>query len=432
MLKNLKTSNKLALIIAIPMIGLIFFTINLTLEKFSLVNQMTSLFQLSDVAVKSSSLVHELQKERGLSAGFLGSKGGQFFAEIKMQRAETDNTINRLKMFLEKRQSKHFAQDIQNKMKTIFVKLKLIEAKRRLIDDLKSSVEEALFYYTQIIELLLANINHLSTQIIHAELSNQFLAYINILQVKEKAGIERATLNNALSQGYFAQGAYEKFVSLIEAQKIFIGNFFFVATSIQKERYRETMQGKFIIGVDEIRKKLLAHHSNKHSSHFFSVTPIHWWRMATGRIEFFKVMEYHISSELKTTVLKLKQSALFIFIFHLTITGGMILFTLFYGNSTLKAIEQAYARFVPNEFLHLLNKKRILDIQLGNHKEMEMTVLFSDIRSFTSLSEQMSPQENFYFLNSYLGEMGPIIEKHQGFIDKYIGDAIMALLWHYL
>lgn len=427
MLKNIKTSHKLALIIAIPMIGLIFFTINLTLEKLSLVNQMTSLSQLSDVGVKSSSLVHELQKERGLYAGFLGSKGGRFSAEIKMQRAKTDNTINRLKMFLEKRQGKHFAQDIQDNMKTIFDKLKLIGAKRQLIDDLNISVEEELFYYTEIIELLLANINHLSTRIIHVELSNRFLAYINILRVKEKAGIERATLNNALSQDYFAQCAYEKFVSLIEAQNIFIGNFFFVATSIQKACYRETMQGEFIIGVDEIRKKVLVHHSNKRSSHSFSVTPTHWWRMATGRIELFKVMEDQISSKLKTTVLNLKQSALFMFIFHLTITGCMILFTLFYGNSTLKTIEQAYARFVPNEFLRLLNKKRILDIQLGNYKEMEMTVLFSDIRSFTSLSEQMSPQENFDFMNSYLGEMSPIIETHQGFIDKYIGDAIMAL-----
>jgi hemerythrin len=409
------------------MIGLIFFTINITLEKLNLVNQMTSLSQLSDIGVKSSSLVHELQKERGLSAGFLGSKGVQFSAEIKKQRAKTDDTINELKMFLKKLQSKRFAQDIQDNMKTIFDKLKLIEAKRQLIDGLKISVENELFYYTGIIKLLLANINQLSTRIIHVELSNQFLAYINIVQVKERAGIERATLNNALSQDYFAQGAYEKFISLVEAQNIFIGNFFFVATFTQKTRYRETMQGEFIIGVDKIRKKVLAHYSNKRSNDSFNVTPIHWWQMATGRIALFKVMEDHISSELKSAVLKLKQSAFFMFIFHLTITGGMILFTLFYGYSTLKVIEQAYARFVPNEFLRLLNKKRILDIQLGNQKEMEMTVLFSDIRSFTSLSEQMSPQENFDFLNTYLGEMGPIIEKHQGFIDKYIGDAIMAL-----
>jgi len=58
---------------------------------------------------------------------------------------------------------------------------------------------------------------------------------------------------------------------------------------------------------------------------------------------------------------------------------------------------------------------------------MNMTVLFSDIRSFTTLSEKMSPQDNFSFINAYLKEMGPIIREYNGFIDKYIGDVIMAL-----
>ncbi|NNM93614.1 MAG: adenylate/guanylate cyclase domain-containing protein, partial [Candidatus Eremiobacteraeota bacterium] len=56
-----------------------------------------------------------------------------------------------------------------------------------------------------------------------------------------------------------------------------------------------------------------------------------------------------------------------------------------------------------------------------------MTVLFSDIRNFTRLSEAMTPTENFEFLNSYLKNVTPIIRTHHGFIDKYIGDAIMAL-----
>ena len=66
-------------------------------------------------------------------------------------------------------------------------------------------------------------------------------------------------------------------------------------------------------------------------------------------------------------------------------------------------------------------------MQLGDHVLKEMTVLFSDIRSFTALSEQMSPEENFRFVNSYLERMEPVIRQHRGFIDKYIGDAIMAL-----
>lgn len=90
-------------------------------------------------------------------------------------------------------------------------------------------------------------------------------------------------------------------------------------------------------------------------------------------------------------------------------------------------LTNAYARFVPHEFLKFLGRETIIDVQLGDQIQQEMTILFSDIRSFTTLSETMSPQENFNFINAYLNRVSPIIRKHQGFIDKYIGDAIMAL-----
>ena len=63
----------------------------------------------------------------------------------------------------------------------------------------------------------------------------------------------------------------------------------------------------------------------------------------------------------------------------------------------------------------------------GDAVEREITVTFSDIRAFTTLSEKMTPEENFNFLNSYLSRVGPVIRQHGGFIDKYIGDAVMAL-----
>jgi len=89
--------------------------------------------------------------------------------------------------------------------------------------------------------------------------------------------------------------------------------------------------------------------------------------------------------------------------------------------------QKAYNRFVPHQFFSLLEKKNIMDVQLGDQLEKTMTILFSDIRSFTTLSESMSPQQNFNFINSYLREMEPVIGEHHGMIDKYVGDAIMAL-----
>ncbi len=96
-------------------------------------------------------------------------------------------------------------------------------------------------------------------------------------------------------------------------------------------------------------------------------------------------------------------------------------------SAQLEALLDAYGRFVPQDFLRYLDKKSVLDVKLGDQVQKEMTVLFSDIRSFTELSETMSPAENFNFLNSYLSRVGPEIRAYHGFIDKYIGDAIMAL-----
>lgn len=95
--------------------------------------------------------------------------------------------------------------------------------------------------------------------------------------------------------------------------------------------------------------------------------------------------------------------------------------------SNISKMNEAYFRFVPKQFLEILGKESITEIQLGDQIQKEMSVLFTDIREFTALSEQMTPKETFDFLNDYLSQMEPVIARNHGFIDKYIGDSIMAL-----
>jgi hemerythrin len=88
---------------------------------------------------------------------------------------------------------------------------------------------------------------------------------------------------------------------------------------------------------------------------------------------------------------------------------------------------KSYRRFLPHQFMKLLGKNSVSDIQLGDSIELNMTILFSDIRGFTSLSESMTPQETFEFINAYLKEMEPALFESHGFIDKYIGDGILGI-----
>jgi class 3 adenylate cyclase len=88
---------------------------------------------------------------------------------------------------------------------------------------------------------------------------------------------------------------------------------------------------------------------------------------------------------------------------------------------------QTVHRFIPREFLDMLERKTLADVKLGDHVLRDMTVFFSDIRDFTQLSERLTPAENFSFLTSYLRNVTPIIRECGGFVDKYLGDGVMAL-----
>ena len=94
---------------------------------------------------------------------------------------------------------------------------------------------------------------------------------------------------------------------------------------------------------------------------------------------------------------------------------------------TQRKMADSFRRFVPQQFLEILGKKSILEIGMGEQVQRTMSILFSDIRSFTTISEQMTPKANFDFINRYLEFVGPAVIENGGFIDKYIGDAIMAL-----
>lgn len=96
-------------------------------------------------------------------------------------------------------------------------------------------------------------------------------------------------------------------------------------------------------------------------------------------------------------------------------------------DAELQATFAVTQRFVPNELLQMLGHDHIRSVRLGDQVERQMAVMFCDIRSFTSISERMDPASNFAFINDFLGVIGPVIRSHNGFVDKYLGDAVMAV-----
>jgi adenylate cyclase len=127
----------------------------------------------------------------------------------------------------------------------------------------------------------------------------------------------------------------------------------------------------------------------------------------------------------------LVQAGLLVFLFSIS-----ILITRSFAASFAKAESlseelargnKAMRRFVPAEFLARLGKSSIEQVSLGDHAAEDLTVLFADIRRFSSISERLSPEDTFKFINHYLARVSPAIRAHGGFVDKYMGDGIMAL-----
>ena len=93
----------------------------------------------------------------------------------------------------------------------------------------------------------------------------------------------------------------------------------------------------------------------------------------------------------------------------------------------IKATNTEYEKYIPKQFIKYLGKKSVLDLVVGTQVKKEVTTLFCDIRNSSQVSTSLSLEENFSYLNSYLNTVSPIIKKYNGFIDKYLGDGIMAV-----
>jgi adenylate cyclase len=90
-------------------------------------------------------------------------------------------------------------------------------------------------------------------------------------------------------------------------------------------------------------------------------------------------------------------------------------------------ISEKFRLFVPEQYLNRIAPKGVESIQLGNAREEEITVVFCDIRGFTAIAESQTTRETFEWLNAFFSQMSQAITAHHGFVDKFLGDAILAV-----
>ena len=220
-LSNRPIGLRIAVTLLLPVLGLVFFAGAMVLERRAVMAEMAALERLAAVAPDISAVVHELQKERGASAGFIGAKGGAFASPLDAQRRETDAAIGRLRDPLAAFDAKAYGADFVRRLEAQRSRLGELAGVRTKVSDFSMPMGEMAGWYTTTIGGLLDVIGTMGTLSQDADITRSITAYIAFLQAKERAGIERAMGSNGFSAGAFAPAVYQRYVGLIAEQTAF-------------------------------------------------------------------------------------------------------------------------------------------------------------------------------------------------------------------
>jgi methyl-accepting chemotaxis protein len=299
---NLSFRKKIFGLLTLPVIGFFWLSISSIIESAAIKNEMSIISPLTKLSIEYSELVHELQKERGMTAGFLGSKGAKFTKKLQNQRLNTDQKRQKQKVFWDK--NEFDLDEILQLNTAITQELQKLKSIRQQVDSQSISLSNALAYYTQLNKKLI------SVAIINAGISSDALitketiAYYNFLQGKERAGIERAVLSNTFAKNQFGEGLYAKFITLVSEQNTYFDNFKQLSNQQGQEYFEQQLNNSTVKEVLKLRTVA------KNQQSDFGIDAEYWFAQSTGRIGQLKKIENYLSNEILVLV-ENKQSKAF-------------------------------------------------------------------------------------------------------------------------
>ena len=224
-LKDLSLGKKVVLFLLPFFIVVFLLLFTRILEKIDLVQEMSSVQELDRLTLSISNLVHELQKERGVTSGFLGGQKKAYETELPLQRSLTDKMLEAFKLAYKPFAIEDISSSLKSQLKKSFDELEELKQLRKRVDVQNISVANSIAYFSDLNALLLDNIFRIVKLDKHKEITSLTLAYANFLEAKENAGIERAVVAEALSRGKMEQKTFNRFISLVTRQEALFGSF---------------------------------------------------------------------------------------------------------------------------------------------------------------------------------------------------------------
>jgi len=310
--KNLRIKSKIGLALLLPVLGLLYFAKIDVSNNWHIYSDSENLSILANFSVISSRLVHEMQTERGLTAGFLGSKGNKFDVELRNQYQETDKKLEALRDFGRQFDAESEGQQFQTLFNAAVQRLDKLKNIRNQIQQMSIAADDAIDFYTITNGSFLDVIAVIPQLSDIGEINNATSAYVNFLYGKERADIERAVLANVFSQDYFESGQLNQFVGLITQQDTYFEVFKSLADNNAKKYFSDSLTGEFVIETVKMRNRALTQEDDKdfNSPEGFGVDPAYWFKMQTGKINLLKKVEANLANGITRLSNKYHQKSL--------------------------------------------------------------------------------------------------------------------------
>lgn len=329
-LSNLSFRKKIFSLLALPMIGFLWLSVSSIMDSVAIEKEMATIAPLTKLSVVYSELVHELQKERGMTAGFIGSKGSKFAKKLQNQRLETNKKHKKEEDFWN--DNNFNLDEIKQLNISVNQALQKLASIRQQVDSQSISLGKALTYYTQLNKKLLsvASLNaKISTD---ALITKETIAYYNFLQGKERAGIERAVLSNTFAKDIFGEGMYAKFITLVSEQNTYFDNFNQLSNDKGKKYFEQQLNHSAVKEVLKLRSIA------KSKQNDFAIEAEYWFAQSTGRIGQLKKVENYLGNEILTLVEQKQSNAFQAMVINMIVSSLLIVLALTISYYTIKEL----------------------------------------------------------------------------------------------
>ena len=295
---DLSFSAKLVAILILPLAAFIVVTGYLIYSSFTEKQHIEQLKVLPEFSVSASALVHELQIERGLSAGYLASKGAKFSDQLSSHTPNTDRRLDEFNTYIAGNDPSDIYPSISENFGQIKSELSRLPTIRANIRSQSISLSEGVSYYTKLNAEVLSLIVTLSIKSDNMQISRPALAASNFMQAKELSGVIRAVLTGTFSADQFAPGMRDKFITLAAKQENYFTRFNRFADDKSIDFFNKQANSPAFIETAKMRET-----ATSNTGESFGIDANHWFQTQTNKINLLKKVE----DELTLTTLRVME-----------------------------------------------------------------------------------------------------------------------------